>query len=96
MGTILRLHFNPADNIFPAEYQGNEFIDITDPVYIPKNGDAVYFEAAAFINDVAIADKLVELMDYEGLKVNIWRVDYQSTGTVISGLLTSTANFKPF
>jgi len=95
MNTILRLYFNPVDKIFPDEYRGTAFIDITDPAYIPKTGDAVYFEAATYIKDVVIADKIDEIMDHDGFKVSIWRVDYQAKITMISGLLTSGANFKP-
>jgi hypothetical protein len=94
MDTILRMYFNPADKLFPRQYKGQDFFEIANPVYIPKTGDKVYFEAATFINDTGISDKIEELMDYDGFKVKVWRVDYQSTRTVISGSLTSTENFE--
>jgi len=94
MDTILRLYFNPVDNIFPKDYKGKDFFEIVNPAYIPKTGNKVYFDAASYINDTTISDKTGELMDYDGFKVKIWRVDYQLKRTVISGSLTSTANFK--
>lgn len=89
MDTILRLYFDPVDKIFPGAYKGVDFFEIAGPVYIPKTGDKVYFEAATYFKDAAVADKIGELMDHEGFKVKIWRVDYQATITIISGSLTS-------
>jgi hypothetical protein len=94
METILRLYFSPLDKIFPGTYQGVDFFEIANPIYIPKTGDKVYFDAATYFKDAAVADKIGELMDYDGFKVKIWRVDYEATATIISGSLTSTANFE--
>ena len=73
--------------------KGVDFFEIANSVHVPKTDDKVYFEALTYFKDGAIADKIGELMDYDGFKVKVWRVDYQSTMTIISGSLTSIANF---
>ncbi len=94
MDTILRLYFNPVDKIFPTAYKGNDFFEIADPAYIPRTGDKVYFETADYFSDEAIADKIDELMDHDGFKAKVWRVDCQATKTIISGSLTSSEKFE--
>lgn len=94
MDTILRLYFNPVDRVFPNTYEGKDHFELTDPVYIPKNGDKVYFETASYFSDTAIVEKIDALMDHDGLKVRVWRVDYQATKTIISGSLTSSEKFE--
>jgi hypothetical protein len=94
MNTILSLYFNPVDKIFTKDYNGKDFFEIVDPVYIPKTGDKVYFETADYFSDAAIAEKIDKLMNHDGFKVNVWRVDYEATKTIISGSLTSCENFE--
>ena len=89
MKTILRLYFNPADHIFPEDYRGADFFDIVDPVYIPTNGTKVYFDAANYISDPTVSNRIIELMDREGLLLSIWRVQYDTNETIICGSLSS-------
>jgi len=96
MDTILRLHFSSVDNIYSDEECATKFFDIADPGYIPQTGDRMYFKTEDFISDPVIADKIDEVMDHNGFKAKVWRIDYQLAVTVVSVILTSTEKFRVF